>query len=383
MASGWLADYGHPAPADGGVRGQEPRPVRPGAPIARHLRAIERAVALFEDGPPGSDAPLDLDARVLRFLRARRRYDGIFAALALQAVERRIWTALGYASLREYCLERLGIPEKAVRERASLERRMGALEDLRRAYESGLITYSKALLVAREAHRGNVGELIDRAAGTTWQQTEREVSQREDRRNRALGLRCLWAPKATARTLAQAIRGAQAWSASRGATIGSGEAVALLADHFARVSPARRPRRWSSLRREVLLRSAGRCCVPGCSLFASHVHHVRYRSDGGTDVAWNLIGLCAAHHLRAIHHGYLTVQGCAGGRLVWRFATGEVFVTTGNDEVRRGEGERVSEGGSDAPPDGAVSCDVGPPFGPLRHGRRARARKEVIAGSVS
>jgi len=372
MANAWLADHGDGTREVGGARGPAPVRARARAPRAQHRRTIEGAVPLFEDSSPLSDVPSDLDARALRLLRARRRYDGIFGALAARAVGERIWASLGYPSLEEYCRERLGTSDKTVRERASLERRMCALAELRRAYETLLLTYTKALLVAREAHRGNVAELVERAAATTWQQTEREVSLREERRNRALGLRCLWAPKVVGSTLARAIRGAQAWSASRGSRIGPGEAVALIADHFVEVAPSDRSRRGTPLRRRVLMRARGICAVPGCSLVARHVHHVRHRSDGGSDVVWNLVGLCASHHLRAIHHGYLTVEGSAGGRLVWRFPTGEVFVTRGSDDVRRGEGERVSEGGCcDGAPDGVISCDVPPAFegitGPLSY----------------
>lgn len=359
VARAWLQGHGRRVPEQEGVRGREPVPSRLGASVTEPLRRIRKAEALLDDDPPGSDAPQELDARALRLLGVRRRYDGIFGALALRAVDGRIWAALGYASLEEYCLERLGTPDRAVRERASLERRMGALVDLRRAHESRRLTYSKVLLVAREAHPGNVADLIDRAAGTTWQQTEREMARREDRRNRALGLRCLWAPNGVARTLRRAIRGAEAWSADRGMAVDVGGALALVADHFMKAQPRHRAKRCTPLRRKVLTRALGLCAVPGCSLVAGHAHHVKYRSHGGTDEATNLVGLCGPHHLRAIHHGYLTVEGRAGGRLEWRFATGEVFMTTGGDDVRRVEGERVSEGGRDAR--WVIRCDVRPP----------------------
>jgi hypothetical protein len=97
------------------------------------------------------------------------------------------------------------------------------------------------------------------------------------------------------------------------------------------------------LRRKVLMRHGGRCAVPGCSRAACHVHHVRLRSRGGTNDLWNEVGLCAWHHLGGIHRGYLTVEGRAGERLVWRFATGEVFITYGEDDVHRAPAETVSE----------------------------------------
>jgi len=69
----------------------------------------------------------------------------------------------------------------------------------------------------------------------------------------------------------------------------------------------------------VKLRDRGRCQVPGCSHRAEHLHHVRFRSRGGTDDAWNLVSVCTAHHLAGIHQGYIVVSGEAPDWLVWEF----------------------------------------------------------------
>jgi hypothetical protein len=63
-----------------------------------------------------------------------------------------------------------------------------------------------------------------------------------------------------------------------------------------------------ALRRAVLLRDQRRCRVPGCShaTFVD-VHHITPRSEGGPNVAENLLTLCSAHH-RATHRGQLIVE---------------------------------------------------------------------------
>lgn len=336
MCMEWLGEHGEWAPEcdEGGARGPELRPKPFAESVAEQLAAIAEAVSVIEDAPETTD-PKTLDARALRLLKARQRYDKTFGALTLRLVNSRAWAKLGHGSLAEYCTERLGMSEKSVKERVWLERRMFALPALREALSSGRLSYSKALLVAREATPGNVADLIERAAGTTWQQTEREATAREKRRNRALGVRRLWGPKDAMKTVTDAILSAQAWSENEGKAIDPGEALALIADHFVEVCEAHRARPRTPLRQEVLMRHGGCCAVPGCSRTAAHVHHVRFRSRGGTDDVWNEIGLCAWHHLGAVHRGYLTVEGRAGERLVWRFATGEVFVTYGDDDVRR------------------------------------------------
>ena len=70
----------------------------------------------------------------------------------------------------------------------------------------------------------------------------------------------------------------------------------------------------------VLERDGGRCQAPGCSRAAVHAHHVTPRAQGGGDDESNMISLCAAHHLRGIHGGYLRVSGCAPHGLRWVLA---------------------------------------------------------------
>jgi 5-methylcytosine-specific restriction endonuclease McrA len=74
----------------------------------------------------------------------------------------------------------------------------------------------------------------------------------------------------------------------------------------------------STLQKEILDRDRGLCQVPGCSRAAVHAHHIVYRSRGGADEAANLVSLCAAHHLRGVHRGYVGVHGQAPGALRWR-----------------------------------------------------------------
>lgn len=73
----------------------------------------------------------------------------------------------------------------------------------------------------------------------------------------------------------------------------------------------------------AMLRDLGRCQVPGCSHPAAHVHHIEFRSTGGSDDGWNLVCLCAPHHLRAIHGGLVRVSGRAPDGLTWEFPGSE------------------------------------------------------------
>ena len=333
--------------------------------LEKQLAAIGEAIDLVKEigeEPADGDA-VGLHARVLRLLAARRRHDETFGILALRAREARVHAALGYRSFGEYCEERLGMRAATVRQRIWLERRMQDLPSLREALKSGKLTYSKALAVARHATPFDIDDRIARAASTTCQQTEKEGEEEQDRKNRGAGVRELWAPKDAAETVREAIASAQAWSlGEKGVEIDESEALAVIADHFvevfwAHMLPAERDH-IDRRRHTVLMRKAGLCAVPGCSRAACQLHHIVYRSRGGTDDPTNLVGLCAVHHLHGVHLGYLEVTGRAGERLHWKLGTGEAvpleeWVTFGDDDVRRaGASARASPGG------GAGATDV-------------------------
>ena len=71
----------------------------------------------------------------------------------------------------------------------------------------------------------------------------------------------------------------------------------------------------------IFERDAWRCRVPGCSSRRNlQVHHVVFRSQGGSDEDANLAVLCAAHHLQGIHRGRVRCHPLPGGLLAWEFA---------------------------------------------------------------
>jgi hypothetical protein len=215
---------------------------------------------------------------------------------------------------------------------------MDELPELRVAFDSGLLTYTKAIFVAKDATPDDVEERIAHAAATTLQQVERESDEREDRQNRAAGKRRLWGPKDAFETVSIAMIACQEKFRAHGEVISAGEALARMADHFVSVwreEVRQRKKQMSKARREVMERHGGLCAFPGCTRPAGHDHHVRWRSQGGSDDPSNRVPLCPAHHLRVIHGRLAVLKGKAGVRLAWKFGSGEKFVTIGDDEVVR------------------------------------------------
>ena len=71
----------------------------------------------------------------------------------------------------------------------------------------------------------------------------------------------------------------------------------------------------------ILKRDHFRCQVPGCNCRRNlHVHHIIWRSKGGSDEPSNLIVLCARHHLRLLHNLLtLKIEGTSPHNLTFTF----------------------------------------------------------------
>ncbi len=105
------------------------------------------------------------------------------------------------------------------------------------------------------------------------------------------------------------------------AEIVAGDESAGTPGHISRTVPP-------ATRRAVLIRDRGRCQVPGCRC-RQHLalHHIRFRSQGGTHDPDNLITLCWAHH-DMVHRGVLAVTRDTDGLLRWDRGPGEALALT-------------------------------------------------------
>ena len=236
----WLGAHGEWVPVEGEASASAAPPPTAAA-LSRQLAAVEEARGVVGgEGGGGAgegESARELQARVDRLLEARAGSDLVLGALAAELQRTRAWATLGYRSIEEYARERLGMSARTFRQRAWLERRLLALPELRAALESGRLTYSKALLVAKDPTPLDVAARISDAATTTWQQVDRESTAEEDRQSRARGVRRIWGPKDAAETIATAISCAQAWSeavrtGARPAEVDEADAHALVETAF-------------------------------------------------------------------------------------------------------------------------------------------------------
>jgi hypothetical protein len=253
----------------------------------------------------------ELDAR-LRELAARRdAWDHLLGYCAYVVRRSGLWRLAGFASFAHYCAERLGLGARTVEQRAALERRIWQVPALREARDGGL-SYEKVRLLSRLPDR-EVCAWVPRARALTCVELRTALADRDDAQLRAARILRTPLPGGVALLLRAAFRAVRA---VEGRLLDDGRCLVRVARHFLETwRPAVKRARTVSQR--IRERDLGRCCVPGCSRRAVHAHHIHPRSRGGGHEPGNLVALCACHHLRGIHGGYIRVRGHAPDGLVW------------------------------------------------------------------
>jgi hypothetical protein len=249
-----------------------------------------------------------IDARLGELAAMRRGWDELLGQLCLLLTSLGLWRDMGFRDLGHYAAERLGMSARAVEQRAWLERRMWELPGLRQALREGRLGYEKARQVARCTQREYLEAWIELAEKLTCIELIRAVEADAERQMCARKVLRLQAPEDVRRLFEDACRAVRT---AEGRWMGAGECLVVLARHFLEVNERNTPAR------RVWSRDHGFCAVPGCSRAAAHAHHVTYRSHGGSDDDENLVSLCAAHHLRGVHKGYVRVRGRAPDGLRW------------------------------------------------------------------
>jgi hypothetical protein len=254
---------------------------------------------------------LELDARLKALARERAAWDGLLGWCAYAVRRSGLWRTAGFASFEQYCRERLGLSRRAVEQRAALERRIWQGPALRAARDAGL-SYERVRLLSRLPDR-EVAGWVERARALTCVALRDALDAHDEAQMRAARVLRARVPERTALLLQAAFRAVRA---VEGRLLDDGRCLVLVARHFADTWSAH-ARRGRTRSQRVRARDLERCRVPGCSRRAVHAHHVVPRSRGGSDEPWNLVALCACHHLRGVHGGWLRVRGTAPGALAW------------------------------------------------------------------
>jgi hypothetical protein len=148
----------------GRVRGRPGRAVRLSA--SRLLRRLE---------PMPSDRAAELEADLARLARAQAPLRRAAGALARRLIVERGWERLGFARLRDYAAERLGLSARSLYDLAHSHDALRALPAIDAAFLRGDISWTKARLLARVATAADEDAWLARAARLTADALAHEV----------------------------------------------------------------------------------------------------------------------------------------------------------------------------------------------------------------
>ena len=328
---------------------------------AQQARALPRElpppVAALADGLEDAD-PFELDRRLRAAVALEQTLDAAMAPLLRVVTSAEYEWSTDYQTLSAYAREQLGMSAGKARALLRLERAGDLCPELRAAYRSGRLSWVKAqcllplLLLDLEgewrpiwvawAERVTVRRLaadVERALllraahGPAWHRCKFDPERALD--PIPPGERQLCAhdvdPDATQqlewrvshevawlfRAVLETVRGRL-----RAATEGiprwplDGEVFETLLDGALLAWTLRDPK--APRPDPVMERDRYRCLIPGCTSRRNlHDHHITFRSAGGSDAPGNRISLCAFHHLRCLHAGFLRVSGSAPDCLVF------------------------------------------------------------------
>jgi hypothetical protein len=323
IAQEWLGGHPETAPES------DPRPMRvyrafaPGeAAQEQRKEQLERETERWrtlDDVPPWKEPDLrweevdsaeETDATLRQLAAHRRDWNERVGWIAHELGRSRIWATMGFATFRHYVEERLGLPPRAVEQRARLEERIRRSPALEAARAEG-VSYERLRALARLPER-EIPEWLPRAKQLTVIALREALDARESGQMRTRGLFGANVPERVAKLVTAAFESVRAtW----GELVDPGRCLAILSQHFLDVhGPPKKPKTSSQ---KVRARDHHRCSVPGCSHPAVHSHHITYLSQGGarTDPA-NQVALCHFHHT-CIHDGYMALFGAAPDRLEW------------------------------------------------------------------
>jgi hypothetical protein len=302
-----------------------------------------------------ADSVREWDAKLLELARLRQSVSWNLGRLLRIFAGRRLHRELGFLSFSRYCRERLGLGIRRAWQLIALDRRLFLVPGIARAYRDGALSWVKASAIARVATERTEAQWLLLAESVTVRRLLDEVALSEGglRPSGPLGLDPdgrvqlsapvrppaaspnptpggespptdpgpltrirFWAPREVASLWHQALAIARHLA---DCPLGDGQCVLAVLDTFVATWGVRADPGWQR-RYRIFERDGWRCRVAGCTARRNlQVHHVHFRSRGGSDDDSNLAVLCATHHLQGIHRDHLRCHPVPDGLLAWEF----------------------------------------------------------------
>jgi hypothetical protein len=271
--------------------------------------ALPREVAALVDDLDGA-SPIEIDRRLRRAIAFLQSVDFETGRVLRQVLQRRLFSELGFERFDRYCSERLDLAPRTARRLVAIARAEHRAPAVATAFRVGSIHGFQAHTVLRVADLENAERWVTRSRRVSLRRLEEDIDAHAPKTG-AIEFR---APAPIAEQFLAMV--ARAGSIER-----------LLAHAIITwVQAGEHFEDYADFERDGF-----RCTVPGCTARRNlQSHHIRFRSRGGPDVAWNRTTLCAHHHLRGVHlERVVTIRGKAPDRLEFelggeRFGSGDV-----------------------------------------------------------
>lgn len=306
------------------------------------------------------DSGLPIDEIEIRLFAAAKRHhleERNIAYWLLEIDERGLHRERGFSSIGDYALELVGIKPRKAHYLVFIASRLGKLPRIREAFDAGELSWTKAREITSVATAETESEWLDQAQRLSNRDLERAVRRHARQSSGGFATVTISMPAEVlsmwndAYELAERLSGTalEKWQVLEPALAellgthlpgdASGEDIALEDENQLPIS----------IRNEVLNRDAWQCAFPGCTLRKMlDVHHIVFRSRGGSDELSNLVCLCRIHH-GLVHRGICSITGSVGvdleferPRLVTERApaeTGAIDNVAGHDEGDDGADE--------------------------------------------
>jgi hypothetical protein len=276
---------------------------------ARAFKALRDPQALLVSARALS--PHALDAALRRTLRRLQQLDHDLGRLLRQVLDRRLHLELGFPSFERYVEERSDVSPRTARRWVRLARLGPEKSALANAFRAGQVTEAQALVVAAASAPGTEAHWLAFARAHTLRRLEDEAAAAGDGE-----IVSFHAPREAASVFLLALEAARLHlGEERAQAVSPGEALIWILEH----ATASFTEQGAQFRDYAdFTRDGFRCSVPGCTARRNlHAHHVKFRSAGGPDEAWNRTTLCAFHHLRGVHAHTVRCTGRAPGDLLF------------------------------------------------------------------
>lgn len=263
-----------------------------------------------------------LHHRALQLVREYKRVEYELLCVLQQIDDARVFRELGYASLFDYCVRALQLPEGTAYNFINVARRAREVPELGEAVRSGALSVAKARKIAAVVTKENVGVWVGKAGELTQHALELEIAK-ESPAGRMIefarakpGDRVELKFSVDAEVYAELKRVVDLESKRVRRPVKMEHSLDRMIElYLRRYDPLlqhTRERRnksdqqfsrtvGSKLRKLVLKRDQGRCQYKNCGHSRwTEIHHIVPRAHGGAHTLENLVTFCFSHH-RMLH----------------------------------------------------------------------------------